>query len=87
VEGREMLKPEMLSMVCVYVPIKKKKTVNSDRVYAIAQSILKKGQQTPIAVRRDDQTFVLLDGLHRLETCRGLGEKTIQCVLVPAELA
>jgi ParB-like chromosome segregation protein Spo0J len=35
------------------------------------------GQQTPIVVRADGARFVLVEGLHRLETAKALGEKTI----------
>ena len=42
------------------------------------------GQQTPILVRRDGDRFVLVEGLHRLEACKKLGETTIFCYLVDA---
>ena len=45
------------------------------------------GQQTPISVRRDGDRLVLVEGLHRLEACKALGETTILGVVVTAELA
>ena len=45
---------------------------------------LKRGQQTPILVRTDGARFVLIEGLHRLEAARALGEKTIIGFLVDA---
>jgi sulfiredoxin len=35
------------------------------------------GQQTQILVRADGARFVLVEGLHRLEAAKALGEKTI----------
>ena len=43
----------------------------------IAASMLDIGQQTPILVRADGARFVLVEGLHRLEAAKALGEKTI----------
>jgi hypothetical protein len=51
-------------------------------VKRIAESILEVGQETPILVRRDkDRLFVLLDGLHRLEACKALGETAIMALI------
>jgi sulfiredoxin len=46
--------------------------------------MLDKGQQVPILVRADGTRFVLVEGLHRLEAAKALGEKTIFCFLVEA---
>ena len=39
--------------------------------------MLDTGQKTPILVRADGARFVLVEGLHRLEAAKSLGEKTI----------
>jgi ParB-like chromosome segregation protein Spo0J len=39
--------------------------------------MLTDGQQTPILVREDGARFVLVEGLHRLEAAKALGEATI----------
>jgi uncharacterized ParB-like nuclease family protein len=49
---------------------------------AVDGLILEVGQTTPIQVRRDGKRFVLVEGLHRLEACRALGEETIIGYLV-----
>jgi ParB-like chromosome segregation protein Spo0J len=46
--------------------------------------MLQVGQQTPILVRQDGERLVLVEGLHRLEACRALGEETILGYLVDA---
>jgi hypothetical protein len=65
----------------VYVPVKRRKTLRPEAVTAIAESILDVGQQWPIVVRAEADRFVLMDGLHRLEACRALGETIIAAVL------
>jgi sulfiredoxin len=42
------------------------------------------GQQSPILLRQDGDRFVLVEGLHRLEACKQLGEQTIFGYLVQA---
>ena len=80
-------KPESFPIDKIYVPVKRRKALNSEAVQEIAQSILEIGQQAPILVRSDEDRFVLVEGLHRLEACKALGEKTIVGVLVSAEVA
>ena len=70
----------------IYVPVKRRKTLNMKVVNDIAESILEKGQLTPILVRRDRERFVLVEGLHRLEACKALGEETIVGLIVQARL-
>lgn len=72
----------------IYVPAGKRRALDAERVAALAESILENGQQTPILVRRDadhpDTEYVLIEGLHRLEACKALGEETIAALLVRA---
>jgi hypothetical protein len=79
--------PESLPIDQIYVPIKKRKTLRPELVQEIAASILESGQQIPILVRPDEGRLVLLEGLHRLEACKALGETTIIGVLGSAETA
>jgi hypothetical protein len=80
-----MSKPESFSIDKIYVPVKRKKAIKPELVQEIAGSILEIGQQAPILVRSDEGRFVLVEGLHRLEACKALGETTIIGVLVSAE--
>ena len=75
-----MLKPESFPIENIYVPVKRRKALNSHVVQEI-------GQQAPIHIRTDNDRFVLVEGLHRLEACKALGEKTIIGILVSAETA
>jgi ParB/Sulfiredoxin domain len=80
-----MSKPESFPTDKIYVPVKRKKAIKPELVEEIAESILEIGQKAPILVRPDEGRFVLVDGLHRLEACKALGETTVIGVLVSAE--
>jgi sulfiredoxin len=64
--------------------LKRQTTLGRKRVDEIAASILDKGLQTPILVRADGARFVLVEGPHRLEAAKALGEETIVGFLVEA---
>ena len=72
-----MMKRENFPVAKIYVPIKRRLTLDQKRVDELAESMLKDGQQTPILVRADGERFVLVEGLHRLEAAKALGEQTI----------
>jgi sulfiredoxin len=79
-----MLKRETIAIDAIYVPIKRRATLEQERVDEIAASILDKGLQAPIRVRADGARFVLVEGLHRLEAAKALSEETIVAFLVDA---
>jgi sulfiredoxin len=79
-----MMKRETFAIADIYVPAKRRSTLDPDKAREIAESMLQVGQQSPILVRRDGERFVLVEGLHRLEACKQLGEKTIVGYLVQA---
>jgi hypothetical protein len=82
-----VLKAQSFPIDKIYVPVKRRKALKAELVQEIAESILEIGQQTPILVRPEEDRFVLVEGLHRLEACKALGEKTIIGLLVSAEVA
>ena len=77
-----MMKRETIAIADIYVPVKRRATRDQKRVDGIATSMLEIGQQAPILVRADGARFVLVEGLHRMEAAKALGEKTILCFLV-----
>jgi sulfiredoxin len=79
-----MMKRETFAIANIYVPAKRRATLDPKKAQAIAESILQVGLQTPILVRQDGERFVLIEGLHRLEACKQLGEQTITGYLVQA---
>jgi sulfiredoxin len=80
------MRKQTLPIGAVYVPTKRRHTLDPKKVEAIAESMLAVGQQAPILVRADGERFVLVEGLHRLEACRALGEETVLAYLVQARL-
>jgi ParB-like chromosome segregation protein Spo0J len=81
-----MLERESFEIDKIYVPVKRRRDLDDARVAALAEDILENGQKTPIRVRADGDRLVLVEGLHRLEACRSLGETMITGFLVHAAL-
>ena len=86
--GREVRTPLLenkdLAIADIYVPAKRRRTLDQATVDALAESILEDGLKVPILVREDGSRYVLVEGLHRLEACRALGEEVITCTMVQA---
>jgi ParB-like chromosome segregation protein Spo0J len=81
-----MLEKKSFPIAQVYVPTKRAKTLDADKVLALAEDMLENGQTTPIRLRSDGDRYVLLEGLHRLEALRALGEESVEGYLVRARL-
>jgi ParB-like chromosome segregation protein Spo0J len=79
-----MMKRETIKIADIYVPVKRRATLKPATVQELAQDILQNGLKNPILVRRDGNRLVLIEGLHRLEACKALGEETIFGYLVQA---
>lgn len=77
-----MLEAKRFRIADIYVPAARRRTLDRARVEALADDILEHGQTMPIQVRQGEGRYVLIEGLHRLEACRALGEETILCLLV-----
>jgi len=78
------MRRESFAIATIYVPLKRRTTLDPAKVEALAASILESGLQMPILVRPDGARFVLVEGLHRLEACKALGETAIDGYLVQA---
>jgi ParB-like chromosome segregation protein Spo0J len=78
------LKTVALTIEEIYVPVRLRKAVDQEKVQAIAEDIIENGQKSPIQVRRDENRYVLVRGVHRLEALRALGEETIEALIVHA---
>jgi ParB-like chromosome segregation protein Spo0J len=81
-----MLKKTRYPIASVHVPVKRTKTLDPAKVEALANDIMENGQTTPISLRADGERFVLVEGYHRLEALRALGEETVEGYLVRARL-
>lgn len=81
-----MMKKQMFRIAEIYVPVKRRASIDPGKVSALAESILEVGLESPILVRADANRFVLVEGLQRLEAHKALGEETIAGYLVSARL-
>jgi hypothetical protein len=69
----------------IYVPTARRKLLHPETARALAEDIVENGLKTPIQVREDGKRFVLVEGQHRLEAMKWLGEETIEAYLVQAK--
>ncbi|WP_424931876.1 ParB N-terminal domain-containing protein [Amaricoccus macauensis] len=79
-----MIKKQVFQIASIYVPVKRMKSLEAEKVVGIAESILEEGQNNPVLVRADGNRYVLVEGLHRLEALKSLGETTVDGYLVQA---
>lgn len=80
-----MLRVTKVRVDDIYVPTARRKTLHPETVRILAEDILENGQKTPIQVRLDGARYVLVEGLHRLEAVKWLGEATVKSYLVQAK--
>ncbi|MSP52481.1 MAG: chromosome partitioning protein ParB [Alphaproteobacteria bacterium] len=69
----------------IYIPLAHQRPIDAVKVQSLAESIAESGLTSPILVRPDKNRYVLVSGLHRLEACKALGEKTVKVNLVQAK--
>lgn len=85
-----MLEKHPFEIDRIHVPVKRKATLDPAKVAAIAEDWMENGQTTPIRCRADPKkgegALVLVEGYHRLEAARALGERTIIGYLVQARV-
>jgi ParB-like chromosome segregation protein Spo0J len=79
-----MLRIHKVPVEGIYVPAARRKALDAAKVAALAEDILENGMTTPIHVRHDGKRYILVEGLHRLEAARSLGEVEIDAYLVQA---
>jgi hypothetical protein len=82
--GAGMLRVVKVKLDDIYVPAARRKTLHPETVRHLAEDIVENGMKTPIQVRHDGKRYVLVEGLHRMEAAKWLGEDTIEAYLVQA---
>ncbi|MER8782266.1 ParB N-terminal domain-containing protein [Mesorhizobium sp. M1006] len=83
--GADMLRVQKVRVNDIYVPTARKKTLHPETVRHLAEDILENGMKMPIQVRHDGKRHILVEGLHRLEAAKWLGETEIDAYLVQAK--
>jgi sulfiredoxin len=56
----------------IYIPMKRRNSLDLESVTKLATDILEHGLTTPVLVRQDNARFVLGEAFHRLEACKAL---------------
>lgn len=79
-----MLRVTKVPVEGIYIPTARRKLLHPETVRTLAEDILQNGLKTPIQVRHDGKRYILVEGLHRLEAVKWLGESEIDAYLVQA---
>lgn len=79
-----MLKSVRIALAEIYVPVKRRSSLDPTKIETLAEAILEEGQKNPIQVRRGNNRYVLIEGLHRLEAMKALGEDEADAIIVAA---
>jgi ParB-like chromosome segregation protein Spo0J len=79
-----MLRVTRVPVEGIYVPAARRKTLHPETVRVLAEDIVENGLKMPIQVRHDGKRYILVEGLHRLEAMKWLGETDIDAYLVQA---
>lgn len=80
-----MLKIVNVKIEDIYVPAARRKELEQEKVDTISENLMDGTQEKPIRVRRGNGRFVLLEGIHRLEASKALGEQEIGAYVVQAQ--
>lgn len=81
-----MLQKQTVPLADIRVTAKRARTLDPAKVQDIAEDMIENGQTTPIQLRAEGKGFILVEGLHRLEALRALGESEVEAYLVRARL-
>lgn len=79
-----MLKTIPIKIAEIYVPSAHRKGLDQSKIDSIAEAMIEGEQEKPIRVRQGKGRFVLIEGVHRLEASKALGEETIGAYIVQA---
>lgn len=79
-----MLHTHTVPLARIRVTAKRAKTLDPAKVQSLAEDMIENGQTTPVQLRTEGDGFILVEGLHRLEALRALGETAIDAYLVQA---
>jgi ParB-like chromosome segregation protein Spo0J len=79
------METKTIAIADVYIPAKRKRTLDQAKVDELAESVMEEGLKIPIQVRQDGEKVILVEGLHRLEASRALGDEEIACIYVGAK--
>lgn len=79
-----MLAIKAVTIETIYIPTERRKTLDAAKLQSLIDDMLENGHKMPIQVRFDGKRHILVEGLHRLEAARALGDTVINAYLVQA---
>src|SRR3546814_14998837 len=71
-----MLKDQKIPIADIYVPAKRRTTLNPETVEQTAGATMEEGQKSPILARHDGARYLMVAGPHRPEARRAPGGTT-----------
>jgi hypothetical protein len=77
-----MLTAKRIPIDDIYIPTARRKTLHPETVRVLAEDILENGLKAPIRIRFDGKRYILVEGLHRMEAMKWLGDTEIDAYLV-----
>lgn len=80
-----MLQIHKIPIDKIYIPTERRKLLNAEKAQVLAEDILENGMKLPIQVRFDGTRHILVEGQHRLEASKILGDTVINAYLVHAK--
>lgn len=79
-----MLKIVSVKIDEIYIPTARRGELDQRRLATVTESMLNGEDHKPIKVRSGKGRFVLIEGIHRLEASKALGETEIGAYIVQA---
>jgi len=79
-----MLKAIDVKIEDIYVPTDRRKGLDQSKIDAIVEEMMDGAPERPIRVRMGKDRYVLIEGVHRLEASKAVGEETISAFVVQA---
>ncbi len=79
------MKAEIIKIEEIYVPTGHRKNIDQEKVDERAEIMMGDEGNKPIRVRPGKGRYVLVEGVHRLEAAKALGETNIMAYIVNAK--
>ncbi len=79
-----MLKVIAVKIEDIYIPTARRNELDQSKVDEIVERMLNGDEEKPIKVRKGKGRLVLIQGVHRLEASRAVGESEIGAYIIQA---
>jgi ParB-like chromosome segregation protein Spo0J len=79
------MKSDFIKIEEIYVPTGHRKNIDPQKIEERAETMMGDDGNIPIRVRPGKGRYVLVEGIHRLEAAKALGEASIMAYIVNAK--